>query len=96
MDATTVVADPDLSSRYPEVWSARVTVRLRDGGELKEQVAEMPGTRRSPNWSELLAKYSRAGWDTAAATPLLDACRALPSAGPGCATEILSLAAAVN
>ena len=96
MDATTVVADPDLSSRYPGVWSARVTVRLSGGGELREQVAEMAGTRRSPNWGELLGKYSRAGWDTAAATPLLDACRALPSAGPGCATEILSLVAAVN
>lgn len=83
MSCTSVVADAELSTRYPAVWSARVTARLAGGEELTESSLEIPGTRSPAGWEELAAKYSRAGMDGPKINSLLDACKALPSAGRG-------------
>ena len=58
MGRTTVEVDPRLDSLTPGAWPARVTVRLQDGRELTEYVANPKGDPENPlGWKEVKEKF---------------------------------------
>ena len=91
MGMTTVIEDPELSRRYPSVWSARVTVRTEDGEERSELVEQEPGAIPQRGWDELAAKYRRAGCGDEAVEAARASCAELRFAGPGAARRLLSV-----
>lgn len=86
MDATTVVADPELTPLFPGVWPARVRIRLRDGREVTRQVSDPDGAGDwGPGWDWLERKHAALGSfgdDLAGLTELADGCRALQAGAP--------------
>ena len=55
-----VRADDTWSSRFPQLWGSRVTLRLRSGAEQAAEVLEPPGSGRRPlDWAVLESKLAR-------------------------------------
>lgn len=76
----TVVADPDLSPRYPAGRPSRVTITFSDGRKLEEQVSmalgdsELPLSRKrlEDKWRLQLSSFVHDGCEAAVADALLD------------------------
>lgn len=89
IDATTVVADPELTPLFPGVWPARVSIRLRDGREVTRQVSDPDGAGDcGPGWDWLERKHAALGSfgddlnDLNDLNELADGCRALQAGAP--------------
>ncbi len=62
MGVTRVVADDALTRLYPDVWPARVRMRVAGGGEAECLVRDPLGARERPlGWAELREKHARIG-----------------------------------
>ena len=80
---TTVTVAPDLTSKYPEAWPARVRVTLADGAELRDAADYPVGNPENPvSTSQLEEKFTglvapQWAWGDDAATRALEALRGL-------------------
>jgi 2-methylcitrate dehydratase len=61
--------DPDLSRRFPQQHSARVTLQLRDGRTLQRELHDYEGFHTRPmGWGEVAAKFDRVAAPNAASS----------------------------
>ncbi|MFZ5650052.1 MAG: MmgE/PrpD family protein [Bacillota bacterium] len=83
MERIELEADPDLTSRYPELWPASVIIHTRSGETLKGQTDCPKGDPENPlNAVELEEKFlnlARGPWGESRSQRVLELCRNLPS-----------------
>lgn len=92
METVTVVADPELTPRFPRVWPGRVTVRLRDGREATREVTEPDGAADpAPDWDWLVAKHRALGGLGDNLDTVCTLCRGLGSDTAVPANDLLNL-----
>jgi 2-methylcitrate dehydratase PrpD len=93
MDTVTVVADPELTPLFPDIWPARVSIALRDGGEASKRVLSPDGAEGPiPDWDWLASKHGALGSFGDETASVAERCRALQADTPASVRPLLDQA----
>ena len=90
INAVTVVADPELTPLFPDIWPARVSVALRDGREVTRRVLYPDGAEDPiPDWDWLASKHGALGSFGGETASVAERCRALQTDTPAAVRPLL-------